>query len=504
MSLFTVSHTRFQRTLPWLAASFSALLFHLAIPPFNHGLIALVAFVPLLWAASAAGATKAGLLAGWTGFLIQLIGHRWLPETMANFAGTQVWTGVVVAILISGYQAAALAFTVAGARWLALRYSWPLTLTAPVLITTFEAVLPMVSPASLAISVWTLTPLTQIAELGSTPAVAGVVILLNSIALAVLQSRHRPVPGLIPGSLIALVVLGMSMARIHVIERAAKAAPTLRVALIQPNFGVLSRADRSAQGEDLLTVLRAQTESAGQQGAELVIWPESAFPYRFNRNQSEEYADGHPWNLRGGYKGRLLFGSLTGDIADARGVGSDATYNSAVLIRDSGEVAGIYDKRDLLMFGEYIPFARQFPQWAQRTRVATPGFVDITAGPARRVLRDNLPDEETLRIAPMICWEELISSANRRGSTKPNLLVSLSSHAWFGDSILPEYALALASFRAIETRRYLLRATTTGVSSITDATGRTLSRTQNTSGGTEIINAQVPLLETNSFTLSLY
>lgn len=494
-----VAPARLQRALPWLAASLSALLFHLSIPPLNWGAFALLAFVPLLWAASSSSALTAGLLGGWTGFLIQLIGHRWLPETLTHFAGLSMLTGALIAILISLYQAAALAFTVALARWLTLRYQLPALLTAPLLIVIFEAVLPMLFPTSLAISVWTLAPLTQIAELGGTPAVAGLVILLNGIALAVLQSGGRK--GLLAACSIALAVLALSMARITAVERAASAAVPLQVALIQPNVGVLSQSERSAQGEDLLATLRQQTEAAGLAGAELVVWPESAFPYRFNRNQRYEYAAGHPWNLRGSYTGRLLFGSLTGVVADARGTGTDATYNSAVLIRKNGEVAGFYDKRDLLMFGEYIPFAHRYPDWAQRTKAAIPGFVDVSAGGPRGVLRDNLANEEELRIAPMICFEEVLPGASKRaGAAKPNLFVSLSSHAWFGDSVLPEYALALASFRAIETRRYLLRATTTGVSSVTDATGQTLARSQAITGAqAQSLLYDVRLLEIASF-----
>jgi apolipoprotein N-acyltransferase len=101
-------------------------------------------------------------------------------------------------------------------------------------------------------------------------------------------------------------------------------------------------------------------------------------------------------------------------------------------------------------------------------RARTPEWPDITQGAGTRLLIDG-----PLRITPLICYEDLLAdyvgAAARRG---PNLLVTLANHAWFGSSAAPQQALALATLRAIETRRDLVRATNTGVSSIGDALGR--------------------------------
>ena len=58
------------------------------------------------------------------------------------------------------------------------------------------------------------------------------------------------------------------------------------------------------------------------QGAELVIWPECAWPYVFDRSLQGDFPSGHPWELRGGAKCVLLFGSLTQEA----GVGTASRY----------------------------------------------------------------------------------------------------------------------------------------------------------------------------------
>ena len=95
-----------------------------------------------------------------------------------------------------------------------------------------------------------------------------------------------------------------------------------------------------------------------------------------------------------------------------------------------------------------------------------------------------------LRIGPLICYEDIlpdhVAAMGRVGD--PNLLVTLANHAWFGASAAPHQALALATLRAIETRRDLVRASNTGVSSFGDALGRITRR-----GGLHAVDPDHPI-----------
>jgi apolipoprotein N-acyltransferase len=61
--------------------------------------------------------------------------------------------------------------------------------------------------------------------------------------------------------------------------------------------------------------------------------------------------------------------------------------------------------------------------------------------------------------------------------TRPDLIVTLANDAWFGDSQEPWLHLGLARLRAIEQRRYVVRATNSGVSAVIDPAGRIVAAT---------------------------
>jgi len=94
-----------------------------------------------------------------------------------------------------------------------------------------------------------------------------------------------------------------------------------------------------------------------------------------------------------------------------------------------------------------------------------------------------------------ICYEDVEPSfIDKMMRADPaDLLVNITNDAWFGDSTEPWIHLALAKFRAIEQRRFLVRSTNSGVSAIVDPVGRVVAHT-----GTyreEAIRGQVAWLE---------
>ena len=143
---------------------------------------------------------------------------------------------------------------------------------------------------------------------------------------------------------------------------------------------------------------------------------------------------------------------------------TDQFFNTSILLSEAGRVEGLYDKNHLLLFGEYLPLADRFPvlrQWIPEAGRFTPGTtVEV------------MPFGEH-RIGALICYEDLSPSFTRKlAGKRPNLLINVTNDAWFGKTTEPWQHLALALFRSVETRLYLLRSTNTGVSAVIDPAGR--------------------------------
>jgi apolipoprotein N-acyltransferase len=137
--------------------------------------------------------------------------------------------------------------------------------------------------------------------------------------------------------------------------------------------------------------------------------------------------------------------------------------NAALLVGPDG-VEGIYAKRRLVPFGEYVPFEEVLP------------FVGTLARQSGRFVAG---DEPALlpwageRLGVAVCYEVVFPGAVaeqvREGAT---LLVTITNDAWYGDSSAPWQHLRAARFRAAENRRPMMRAALTGVSALIDAGGR--------------------------------
>ncbi|MCG3137617.1 MAG: Apolipoprotein N-acyltransferase [Phycisphaerae bacterium] len=144
-------------------------------------------------------------------------------------------------------------------------------------------------------------------------------------------------------------------------------------------------------------------------------------------------------------------------------------YNSAVLINPQEIIIGRYHKRVLIPFGEYIPGESTFPG----LRRFSPFDLMNIPGHSAEPLMMN----EQARIGVLICYEDLLAplarETTRNGAT---LLANLTNDFWFGKSTALSQHQQLALFRAIENRRYLLRSTMTGSTSVINPLGEVIAQ----------------------------
>jgi apolipoprotein N-acyltransferase len=128
-----------------------------------------------------------------------------------------------------------------------------------------------------------------------------------------------------------------------------------------------------------------------------------------------------------------------------------------------------YRKHHLVPFGEYIPLKPVFG-W----------IIQVLNMPLSDFSRGSL-DQQPLalaeqRVAINICYEDVFGEEIIMQLPEASLLVNVSNDAWFGRSIGPWQHLQISQMRALETGRYMLRATNTGITAIIDQRGRVLHK----------------------------
>lgn len=196
----------------------------------------------------------------------------------------------------------------------------------------------------------------------------------------------------------------------------------------------------------------------------LIIWPESTITDWIPASVSDARSAPELPFINDG--SAFLVGALTF-------ASREAFFNSSLLIRPDGTVASPYNKMILMPFGEYTPLSSLLP-WLKEINSTAGQF---TAGLSPSVLSYQLSNGATVNLSPLICYEDVIPHLAREAVMMgTQLLVNQTNDAWFGDTVAPHQHHMIASFRAIETRRFLLRSTNTGLTAVVDPLGKTLAR----------------------------
>jgi len=298
--------------------------------------------------------------------------------------------------------------------------------------------------------------LVQIADLGGVYAVSFVMALV-SVAVGELgrDALRTPVRDLglarrlVPAAALLAATFAYGAAAT---QRFGERPPgfTHRIAIVQGNVSNAFRWQREHMERTLATYV-GLTEKTRAAKPELVVWPENAVDFYLEREPMLRMQLARAAALA---PGGLLVGSprLAADF-EAR--------NSAQLLARDGTIVAVYDKQHL------VPFAEE-------------GLLPVDAAVASEPVYGPGPRAEPLasavgRLGTMICYEVifpgLVRDLVRRGA---EVLVNLSNDSWLdaGTGAALEQHFSIAVFRAIETRRDLVRVAGSGVSGFVDPLGR--------------------------------
>lgn len=443
-----------------------------------------IALVPLFWLLGRARPVEA-FLCGWVvGALANLAGFYWLPYTIRVFGGLPYVLSGVIFLLYAVLEAIQFALFAGLVRLVGFG---PLLVFPPLLWVALEFFFPHLFPWYLGNTQTGFLSLIQSADLLGPYGVSFLLVWLNAVVYALLRrDSGRRRAALAAAAIVGVLALGSVIygtLRLSALAARIAQAPKLSVAAVQGNIDVGIKWD-PAEVERNLAVHRELTKNVS--GASLVIWPETAVE-AWVPEESRRVPDGILPAFAEGVTD-FLFGarSYRGDPK-----GPDfAAFNSAFLADRQGGLAGRYHKQVLLAFGEYIPFG-----WLLSKIPGVPPIGSFSRGDGPR----SLTLSGGARAAPLICYEDLMPPLSRRfvADTGARLLVNLTNDAWYGRSAAPWQHARMAQWRAIETRRTLVRATNTGLTAIIDARGAMTDSLPLFTPG--VLTARVALLEGKTF-----
>lgn len=484
-----------------LASAATGSAMWLSAPDIDLWWLAFVGWVPLLWAIHDRPRRHA-FFYGWiAGFVSVFVGFFWMSELLTRFAGF----GLPAAAAITGLFALFLGLQWALPAWLTnlmqQRTGRSTLLLFPMAWTFVELIMSTVSifPVHMALS-WAWQPLwIQTAEIGGAMTVSFVMVAINAALWELLRGYldrgelDRRAAAVAAAWLIGVPVYGWI--RIAQVEQQMDEAPHLRMGVVQGNFGIDTYA-KPRMKPVILTELQQVTAALQREGAQVVLWGETAYPYaRFTRQRRHDLRRDDPQRIQRGFDVPVIVGLVT---RDATGENPYA-WNTAWVMQSDGTWGDRYDKNYPLMFGEAAPPGID-PEWYLDT-IPSASHLNRGEGPAAI-------EAAGYRFGALICYEDILGAFTREVANEGvNAIVNLTNDSWFGKTREQAEHLGLAVFRAVEHRKPLLRSVNAGISAYVDPIGRVVEQTEVTDSdtdgyqGAEGFAVDVPMMPTEQRTV---
>lgn len=475
-----------------VVAAAASVVFWLAQPP--CGLWPLAWLVPMAWAYLVKLPSLPGrrpyLMLWLAGMLYWLLAVYWVclphPVTSLGWFALSAYLGVYLPLFIGLSRVAV--------RW------WPVNVACAVVWMGLElAQAHMLSGfhmAALAHTQYRWLNLIQIADLGGSYLVSGLIVFVGASLGMTLQARAwsgrwAPIVTSLAMIVVTLVYGSLSL-------QVSPLTPGLQIALIQGSIDmrVISSADeyrvvREETNREYFTLTESALKERPQ--TDLVIWPETMVTESYASADADvTQIDGQPVtreqldHMTLTQQGKI--GSIARRFDKPMLLGIDAwnytksgpqRFNSAVLVDRAGRLGVRYDKMHPVMFGEYIPGADWIPGLYQITPLT--GGIEWGKSAVAAQVANSGGDKFTL--CPSICYESVLSHVIRRQVTQlrdknlePDVLVNLTNDGWFHGSAELDMHLVCGVFRAIECRKPFVIAANTGISAVIDGNGQIVAR----------------------------
>lgn len=321
-------------------------------------------------------------------------------------------------------------------------------------------------------------PLVGLATLGGQALVSGAVVLCAAVIIKFLKFRSIT-------SLLILLVISISAGNVSNLPSSQK----IELAAIQgnvPRVGNELLEQRAAVLNNHVKVTEqflTQIESGSSSMPDLIVWPESG-------TDIDPLVPGVAANaineLAARSQAPILIGATTWHSSGYRGEGPT---NSGIMWTEAGP-SQIYSKNHLVPFGEYVPLRSFLANLITRFDQIPNDFVP-GEGP-------GVFDVSGMQVGDVICFE--VAYANHIYDTinaGAQVIAVQTNNATYGNTTQPEQQFAITRFRAIETQRAFLVASTSGISGLIQNNGSVSERTGQFDAA--IVAGQAPIISEKTF-----
>lgn len=433
--------------------------------------LAFVCLLPVLIATRGLSVQKTfwvGVLAGEIFFTTVF---WWVNVAMTTFGGMPNALSVPVLLMLAGWCAYHWGVAFGLTRYFELRHGWPAAVTFAPLWTASELLRNYLFSGF----PWANLGYTQarnlwLSQIGSVVGVYGIAALIAFVNITLYEvwrwrvKKERSLPTRLIAISVAALVVGhvYGAIRVHLVSEELASAPKVQVAVIQGNIDQKLKNTQGSHARMVLDAYNPPTVAADASGADLIVWPEAAYPISFPMSNMDVRQKGL---AKPEYRASFVLGVDRYDELNRR-VGE----NSAYVLDPKLSVTSVYTKYHLVPFGEYVLF--DLDKLLPIDNLVPGTFRPGTSLDPVAFKAVSLGGRET-KIGMEICYDgifpEISRTYARRGA---EILVNITNDAWYGLSAAPYQFMRIVAMRAIETGRPVARAANTGISGFIDPLGR--------------------------------
>ncbi len=232
------------------------------------------------------------------------------------------------------------------------------------------------------------------------------------------------------------------------------------VKIISPNF---SLKDYNARSEEFQLKRLIKISEPLKEKKTIFIWPEGIF-YESNLKDIKKYQ--YLFEDKFSNNHLIILG-----INNFKILNEKKYFNSLVILNNKLEILSVYNKINLVPFGEFLPFENFLSKIGLKK--ITWGYNSFSPGETREAI--NLGKEfNNKSILPLICYEIIYAGNIKNKNHLPDLIVNISEDAWFGNSAGPHQHFTKAVYRSIEEGVFVARSANKGISAFINPNGRVL------------------------------